>query len=343
MPDSKITVVVPVYNVEKYLSKCIDSIINQTYQNIELILVNDGSTDSSLEICRKFKNDNRVIIIDKPNGGLSSARQAGIDKASGDYICMIDSDDYIEIDFVEKMYKKIYNDKSDICVCETRFYSDDKEKIYGFNEDIEECVKLTKDILTKKYFSLIINYYMSDSWNKIYRTSFIKESNVRFTLEKKYNGTDLLFNHRLILHAPQISILKEPLYNHQILENSRVRRKNKELQKGFMLIMSQIINETDKLKYTHLIDQELNYLYVKFLREAAQDVFNSEMSISQLMIEYKNFIDMNESYLKQQSRLNPLKPSMMHTSSLKMFCNILNSKNSIILYLYLSLRRRIKK
>ena len=99
-----ISVIVPIYNVEKYLEKCVNSITSQTYKNLEIILVDDGSTDSSPEICEKLKqSDDRIIVIHKKNGGLSSARNAGLDIAKGKYIGCVDSDDYID----EKMYEKL--------------------------------------------------------------------------------------------------------------------------------------------------------------------------------------------------------------------------------------------
>ncbi|MGE8204713.1 glycosyltransferase family 2 protein [Heyndrickxia sp. NPDC080065] len=341
MGQSLVTIIVPVYNIEKYLKTCIESIINQTYTQIEIILVNDGSTDSSLEICKQYIYDNRVTIIDKKNEGLSSARQAGIDKANGEYICMVDSDDYIEKDFVEKMYSKIHNDDSDICACASRFFSDKFSRVFGYSESYSK-IKITKHDIETKYFELLGRYYMSDSWNKIYKTSFIRNSNVRFSLERKYNGTDLSFNHRLLLHLPQISVVNEPLYNHQILENSRVRRKNKELQKGFMIIMTQIINEVEKLNYTDLINNQLSCLYVKFLREASQDIFNSGLPSKELNSKYKEFYNLNKQYLMENQILD-LVPTNMNTISLRIFCRFLNTKNSIWLLKYLSIRQKVLK
>ena len=103
-----ISVVIPVYNVEQYLPKCIESIMNQTYKNLEIILVNDGSTDGSQKICEEYKSiDNRIKIINKENGGLSDARNVGIDNSSGNYITFIDSDDYIDDDYVYTLYKSL--------------------------------------------------------------------------------------------------------------------------------------------------------------------------------------------------------------------------------------------
>lgn len=113
--DDLITIVVPVYNVEKYIKRCIDSIVKQTYQNIEIILVNDGSPDNCGVICNKYaEHDSRIHVIHKTNGGLSSARNAGLEMSHGEYIVFIDSDDWIEENYIEKLYKDIIQYKSDI-------------------------------------------------------------------------------------------------------------------------------------------------------------------------------------------------------------------------------------
>ena len=104
----KVSIIVPIYNVEKYLSKCIESILSQTYKNIEIILVDDGSPDNSPQICDEYaKKDDRIIVIHKANGGVSSARNAGIDIATGKYIGFVDPDDYIENNMYELMVNKI--------------------------------------------------------------------------------------------------------------------------------------------------------------------------------------------------------------------------------------------
>ena len=116
MSNYAVSIVVPVYNAEKYLPKCIDSILNQTFKNFELILVNDGSKDNSLIICEDYKvSDRRIKVINKKNEGVSIARNIGINSAKGKYIMFIDSDDWIESNMVEKMYDAIQN--SDIAIC----------------------------------------------------------------------------------------------------------------------------------------------------------------------------------------------------------------------------------
>lgn len=131
----KISVIVPVYNVETYLRECIDSIINQTYKNLEIILVDDGSTDSSPAICDQYaQKDRRILVIHKGNGGASDARNAGLDVATGDYIGFIDSDDYIEADMYEVLLNNAIKYKADISCCRySEVYEDGSTKDYGNN------------------------------------------------------------------------------------------------------------------------------------------------------------------------------------------------------------------
>jgi len=123
-----ISVIIPIYNVQDYLERCISSVIAQTYKNLQIILINDGSTDNSLEICQKFaEQDPRIEVISKENGGLSDARNVGIDNSCGSYVSFIDSDDFVHERFIEKMYSCIKRDNSDMCIC-------------GFNPVIESDV-----------------------------------------------------------------------------------------------------------------------------------------------------------------------------------------------------------
>ena len=113
--DRLVSVIIPVYNVEKYLEKCVLSVLNQTYKNLEIILVDDGSTDSSSELCEKLKTlDNRIIVVHKINGGLSDARNAGLNVCKGDYIFFLDSDDYIKSNTIEILTNIMYKDNSDL-------------------------------------------------------------------------------------------------------------------------------------------------------------------------------------------------------------------------------------
>ena len=171
--EDLISIVIPVYKVEKYLEKCIESIINQTYKNLEIIIVDDGSPDNCPQMCDEFaKSDKRIKVIHKENGGLSDARNAGIDIATGKYITFVDSDDYITNDYVEYMYNLIKKYNTKIATCETQVVhiESDEENQEQFIENIE--VLTARDLFYKILFA-----QKSDvsAYSKLYETALFRD------------------------------------------------------------------------------------------------------------------------------------------------------------------------
>ena len=211
----KISIIVPVYNVEKYIRKCLDSILNQTFKEFELILVNDGSIDNSGKICDEYAlKDKRIKVIHKKNGGLSSARNAGLDVVRGEYIGFVDSDDWIEPNMYELLYKVAKFKNADIVACN---YSQFKEKnkllkkdgIYLNKIEEIELEKLYEHILEKKYPQI----YWS-AWNKLWKRDLI--GNLRFKEGRIYE--DKLFLYEIIYRNNEKKIYKinDELYHYRI-------------------------------------------------------------------------------------------------------------------------------
>ncbi len=204
-----ISVIVPVYNVEKYLERCINSIANQTYKDIEIILVNDGSTDGSLEICRKYAAaDNRIQVIDKPNGGLSSARNAGIAVAKGEYIGFVDSDDYIRPDMYEKLYSRITAAEADIAVCGYRWVDEKGVDLPGYASIVEDEV-CSKDEIFVKFTNNNYFYYVT-AWNRLYKKRLF--DSVKFPEGKLHE--DEFTAHLFYDRCEKIACCKDRLYNY---------------------------------------------------------------------------------------------------------------------------------
>ena len=167
--DEKISVIIPVYNVEKYLEKCIDSILNQTYKNLEIILVDDGSNDNSGNMCDKFaREDKRVRVIHKKNGGASSARNAGLDIATGEYIGFIDSDDFVDLDFYEVLYNNLVEENADMSMCKLLdCYGDvnkTNKKVTKFVYTTEEAIKVVLEAKITSVFA-VNKLYKRDIFN----------------------------------------------------------------------------------------------------------------------------------------------------------------------------------
>ena len=200
-----VTVAIASYNNAPYIKRCIESVLAQTYQNLEILIVDDGSKDNSLEIVEKYKDDSRVRIVSKENGGLSTVRQFSIDHAKGEFVCFIDADDYLQDNYVEVMLKKLLADNSDVCVCSTRFENKDSSYIENASLFWKNIDSLTPYRSTPSFLSGIDgheynNLHLSDSWNKMYRLSSIRNSGVKFCMPKELNGSDSLFNLLLALH-----------------------------------------------------------------------------------------------------------------------------------------------
>ena len=218
MGDKIISVIVPVYKVEKYLRKCIDSIINQTYKNLEIILVDDGSPDNCGAICDEYTaNDSRVKVIHKENGGLSSARNAGIDIASGDYIAFIDSDDYIDVNMIKTLYKKISDDNSDMAICNFSYVDENGKMIYEKNEymPIKTEVISGRDILYNKLLEAK-SWYWVIACNKIYKKSLF--DGIRYPIGKL--NEDEFIIHEIYFRCKKISCIETSMYYYVQRSNS---------------------------------------------------------------------------------------------------------------------------
>lgn len=218
---SKISIIVPVYNVEKYLSRCIESLINQIYQNIEIICINDGSTDNSLQILENYTNkDNRIKVINQQNQGVSVARNIGLDNATGDYILFVDADDWLEISACETLTKQI---EADLDIIFFAYKRNEKTIVKNYNFQ-----GLNLDYAKKYYWSEIYNKTSITNapkgiWNKLYRIQYIKKYNLRFP-SRVSHCEDAIFLMEVLMFNPLVKILNETLYNYDCTrENSATK------------------------------------------------------------------------------------------------------------------------
>ena len=256
--EKLITIIIPIYNVEKYLSKCIESVINQTYKNLEIILIDDGSTDSSGIICNQYsKKDSRIKLIHIKNSGVSNARNVGLDNASGDWIVFVDSDDWLEFNFCERLYEIVMNDPSIDIVCSgyKRIYADTVEPI--------NCDK--KKIYYNNYQYLLKLLNVQNGYGfchmKLIRKECIKK--IRFN-NKIVVAEDALFNMQILKNVRKVLQIGEGLYNYRFNENSLVRKYDKNYLKKYLNAMK----ETYKyIKQEYKYNQEILknfYNYVSY-------------------------------------------------------------------------------
>lgn len=341
MKKPLITITVAIYNAEKYLIKCIESVKNQSYENWDLLLVNDGSKDNSKSICERYaRGDGRIRLINKENGGLSSARQAGLDAAYGKYVCFIDPDDYLDKDYLKLLQQKISDTHADICLCSSVYVSENSSNIVRISSDLDDVVKVDLDILKDNYFLMCGTYYMSDSWNKLYKTQFIRETGVGFELACGLNGSDLAFNHKLLLHCPVLTYVKEALYYHEIVDNSAVHRKNRKLINSYMIIMRQLLNEAEQMGITSSVNNELSKTFIRFLRDGLHDSFIDIRKASERYSCIKTVDKEMRAILESYPMLN-MHVRMNESKTLELFRVSLNRK--VLTYIYMTLYTKFKQ
>ena len=208
MDNIKVSVIVPVYNSEQYLSECVNSIIRQTYSNFELILIDDGSTDSSPQICDKYVlQDNRIRVIHNVNSGVANARNSGIKVATGDYIAFIDADDYWDNDFLFQMISSL--EKNDMAICNLKKFKDTKIAI----SDPEYKCNFSQ------WCWPLINGYSIACWKCIFNRDIVLNNNILFT-EGRKTGEDQEFTLKYMLHINSVGYVSEAVYYYRLNDTS---------------------------------------------------------------------------------------------------------------------------
>jgi len=252
LTDPLVSIVVPAYNVEKYIKKCVDSLLNQTYENIEIIIVNDGSTDNTSKIIRNnFFDEQKVIILEKSNGGLSSARNYGIKKSNGNFLSFVDSDDWVAPSFIEDMISFMMQTNSDISICNMKYcFSDGTERKRTPKIEKREVVS------SRKAFDLLLSgdFYKAHAQNKIYKKSLFLDNNIQFPHNKLYE--DVFTTYKLLLNANKVCLLDKNLYFYL------QEREGSILNKRFSVSRFDIISALEQILV--MVKKDENNLFQKF-------------------------------------------------------------------------------
>ena len=259
----KVSVIVPVYNTEKYLRECLDSIVNQTLKDIEIICVNDGSTDDSLNILNEYaKKDIRFTILDQDNQGAGVARNKGLEIAKGEYIIFFDSDDYMDNKMLETLYELSLQNNSDISVCASKsFNTETKEFEHILNGLRSHLIPKDKNSfkptdIPEKIFQFCVGW----PWDKLYNKDFIKRNNLKF--QNLRHSNDTFFVLTSLVLATKISIIDEALVVHRKHNNSLESTRAKKPE-CFYFAMKKLYEELNKLNLYRIYEQSyINYALV---------------------------------------------------------------------------------
>jgi glycosyltransferase involved in cell wall biosynthesis len=341
MSNPKISIIIPVYNVEAYLEQCLNSVIQQTLPEIEIICVNDGSTDRSPQILEEFaKKDARIKIINKKNGGIGSARNKGLEHIIGEYVGFVDSDDWVEAHMYEKLYENATANNCDMVMCSTHLFDEMTQKL-SYDEPY-----FTLESFDESFDGVIFDHNKTASflfginvtaWNKLYKASFLKENNILFPTEVEFE--DNPFFYEAYLKAKRVSLVRDPLYFYRVNRNGSfinlgnrrffdiipihkmnekiIKRTNKDyLESFFNFKVSTTIsryNQVDNIykgEFLEIIKEDfakMNSEYVDMLNELNQTKYNNLMkSYTYQEYElYEKISQLNQSWkekLTQQSQ-----------------------------------------
>lgn len=296
MKKDLITIIVPVYNVEEYLQKCIESILEQSYENLEIILVDDGSTDDSGKICDEYvKKDKRIKVFHKKNEGVSSARNLGISKSKGSLICFVDSDDWIEKDLCLKLINAIQENCADIVLCGyNRVTGKNREKINSSGKN--------QIISGREYLINCLNPQTSYGFchMKLIRKKIINE--IRFDENLKV-GEDALFNIKISSNINKAIFLKENLYNYRINISSTVRKFDVQYVDKYLNAIK-IINSYLKKNYEEdkeILQNFYNFIAFHVMLIAVNYCYNPENNFKKVNNEFSqicNIIEFKEGIKK---------------------------------------------
>lgn len=255
--DIKISVIVPVYNTEKYLKKCIDSILNQSFKEFEIIIVNDGSTDRSADILEEYKTKyDNIVVINKKNEGQGVARNKALEICRGEYIAFVDSDDYIESNMLQSMYTKNLKNDLDIVVCNYKFVDINGNRIRDDNIVLNDNEIINKMECIKRF--LVTNTIEGFSCNKLFKKKLFDDKNIRYPESMKYEDIPTIAT--LLANANRIGFINEEFYNYFLRENSTVNTKTMKNTVDYVKAYF-MVGEILKRNFKDRFQNEYDYFY----------------------------------------------------------------------------------
>ena len=245
----KVSLIIPVYNVENYIEKCLDSVINQTLKDMEIIIVNDGSKDSSKQKVEKYlKKYPTIKYLEKENGGLSDARNYGLPYATGEYVAFLDSDDYVEKTMYEEMYNLGKKENADMVECDFVWEYPNKKR-----EDIGDIYNTKKEMIEKGHVV---------AWNKLIKREILEKTNIKFPVGLRYE--DMEFFYKLVPYINKVSFVKKCMVHYVQREDSIANTQNSRTKEVFKILDNVISYYKEKNLYDEY-KEELEYIYVRFL------------------------------------------------------------------------------
>ena len=318
-----ISIIVPIYNVEKYLRECIDGLLEQTFKNYELILINDGSTDDSANICNKYKKiDSRIKVIHQRNQGVSAARNAGLDSATGKYIYFCDADDYMSMDLLKENFESAEKYEANMVIF--GYNSVENNSIIQTHNVANSAFYEAKYDFRNHYIELHQNYLTYTLWNKLYKRDYIVENQINFDGELRI-GEDAVFNYNLYENIDRVYINSNCYYNYRMFrENSALNIESydnyhmrvKEVTKLEELFIKWGLNKERENLILLEKYQNINIYYYKIFANKKLKKFKSKLRVmQQILKEEPNKKALNYIYNNKSIESNRLKILVFRSNS----------------------------
>lgn len=274
----KISIILPIYNVEKYLDRCMQSLLNQTLSDIEIIMVDDGSPDECPKMCDEYaKKDNRVKVVHKQNEGLGFARNSGLEVATGEYVAFVDSDDYVGLNMYKTLYERAEAEKCDAVFCGFRtevrpdkwMYSDEVRADVVWKDNDVRTFML--DMIASGAGGKAERLYQMSVWHSIYKRSLIEENHLRFVSEREVASEDIPFQVDFLLKANNVAYIKETFYSYCLNGTSLTATLKPEKYARYRQLRACLLTKSSDAEYINRV----NRLFIGYTRSHLYDVVNS--------------------------------------------------------------------
>lgn len=332
MKKVKVSIIVPVYNEEDKIERCINSLVSQSLKEIEIIIVDDGSTDNTYNICGEMYNkDKRIKLFKKNNEGQGIARNFGLKYAIGEFVTFVDSDDYVDFDMYEKMYESSIKNNSDGCFCISPNYQ--KDFLVNNNKDSIDNFIIC-DIIGNTFDEKAGTHIGCSVCNKLYRLSLIKDNNILFKSERIYFSEDMIFNLDFLKECTNITTINHLFYHYEQNENSYTHTYKKDYLEKSIKQFEYLENYTKGNNYLWE-ERFFNIMLLELILIIRQEVIYNKIKFRTKISNIKKIC--NNIHVKKI--INSINFSKKLTIKKKIFLHLIKSKNAILLYLVFKIKR----
>lgn len=327
---TKVSVIVPIFNAEKTLHSCVKSILAQSYRNLEIILVNDGSTDGSLHICQSFVDiDNRVVVIDKKRGGVSSARNSGLKVSTGDFIQFVDADDTLQPNMAEKLVEAVLETNEDVVIC--GYYRASSKNVNA--KQPKSAIYSETSTFKDAFVELYKGAFFNAPWNKLYRRDKIK---IPFE-ESTSIGEDLLFNLAYFSNCDKISVISDSLYNYNATSQNSLAGKYDDSLLATQIRLNKKIQEFFENKFGSIDFRNTNEVFAKEIYYYLKKLVILSGYDKRIVLKKIN------ACLNNEEVKNMLSNVTLTDRQVAIVCTLMRLKLSYTIYLFFKLKRFLNK